>query len=102
MPDLRSTIKQLREFSQYLRGGFGLPWANRASEHDAAQQDGGGDTRADCPYVGLTPFTEEDAEFFFGRERERRIIAANLRTSRLTLLYGSSGVGKSSVLRAGV
>lgn len=55
-----------------------------------------------CPYVGLTPFTEEQSEFFFGRDKERRIITANLRTSRLTLLYGESGVGKSSVLQAGV
>ena len=39
---------------------------------------------------------------FFGREREREIIAANLIASRLTVLYGVSGVGKSSVLQAGV
>ena len=54
------------------------------------------------PYVGLKPYTDEDALRFFGREQERKIIAANLIASRLTLLYGSSGVGKSSVLRAGV
>ena len=54
------------------------------------------------PYVGLTPFTESDAPFFFGREKERRIISANLLASRLTLLYGASGVGKSSIIRAGV
>jgi WD40 repeat protein len=54
------------------------------------------------PYVGLTPFTESDAPFFFGREKERRLIAANLLASRLTLLYGASGVGKSSIIRAGV
>ena len=56
----------------------------------------------ECPYSGLMPFTEEQAEFFFGREDERTIIAANLMASRLTLLYGPSGVGKSSVLNAGV
>ena len=56
----------------------------------------------ECPYSGLMPFTEEQAEFFFGREEERKIIAANLMASRLTLLYGPSGVGKSSVLNAGV
>jgi WD40 repeat protein len=54
------------------------------------------------PYKGLTPYDESDAPFFFGREAEREIITANLMASRLTLLYGPSGVGKSSVLRAGV
>jgi len=54
------------------------------------------------PYVGLVPYTEADSDWFFGREREERIIVANLRAARLTLLYGASGVGKSSVLLAGV
>jgi WD40 repeat protein len=56
----------------------------------------------DSPYVGLTHYTEEDAQFFFGRESERKVIAANLMASRLTVLYAESGVGKSSLLRAGV
>lgn len=56
----------------------------------------------ECPYVGLMPFSEEDAAYFFGRERESDLIIANLTASRLTLLYSRSGVGKSSVLRAGV
>ena len=34
--------------------------------------------------------------------RERDVIVANLKARRLTLLYGESGVGKSSLLRAGV
>lgn len=54
------------------------------------------------PYKGLVPFDEEDAPFFFGREEERDLIIANLVASRLTLLYGATGVGKSSVLGAGV
>jgi len=54
------------------------------------------------PYVGLMPFHESDAAFFFGRDQERDVITSNLLASRLTLLYGDSGVGKSSVLRAGV
>ena len=54
------------------------------------------------PYQGLIPYDEQDAPFFFGREKETRIITANLFASRLTLLYGASGVGKSSVLQAGV
>jgi WD40 repeat protein len=55
-----------------------------------------------CPYKGLMPYLEEDSPFFFGREKWSRIITDNLMATRLTLLYGSSGVGKSSVLRAGV
>jgi WD40 repeat protein len=56
------------------------------------------------PYKGLTAFddTELDALLFFGRERETEIVAANALASRLTVLYGPSGVGKSSLLRAGV
>lgn len=56
----------------------------------------------ETPYKGLMPYSEEDEEFFFGRESDQEIIAANLMASRFTLLYGPSGVGKSSVLRAGV
>lgn len=54
------------------------------------------------PYQGLTFFAEGDSEFFFGRDRWRDVIIANLRARRLTVLYGPSGVGKSSLLRAGV
>lgn len=54
------------------------------------------------PYQGLLPYEEADAPFFFGRERQTRLIAANLFAAPLTVLYGSTGVGKSSVLRAGV
>ncbi len=56
----------------------------------------------ECPYVGLVPFDESDAPYFFGRQRECEVVVANLTVSRLTLFYAASGVGKSSVLRAGV
>ena len=55
-----------------------------------------------CPYPGLQPFTEKERDFFWGRENDRRIVAANLLTAPLTVLYGPSGVGKSSLLRAAV
>ena len=56
------------------------------------------------PFKGLARFedTDVDAALFFGRERDREIIVANLVAARLTVLYGASGVGKSSLLRAGV
>src|SRR5688500_19909555 len=57
-----------------------------------------------APYKGLARFddSETDERFFFGRDRETEMVADNLVASRLTVLYGPSGVGKSSLLRAGV
>jgi WD40 repeat protein len=68
----------------------------------AATAPSAADILLECPYKGLTPYTEEDAAFFFGREADTELIIGNLMSSRLTLHYGPSGVGKSSVLRAGV
>lgn len=56
----------------------------------------------ESPYMGLMPYSESDAPFFFGREKEIKIVIANIMASKLTVLYGTSGVGKSSMLRAGV
>ena len=56
------------------------------------------------PYKGLAAFADSDLDalLFFGREREIEVIAANLVAASLTVLYGPSGVGKTSLLRAGV
>ena len=56
------------------------------------------------PYKGLAAFSDSDLDalLFFGREREIEVIKANLVAARLTVLYGPSGVGKTSLLRAGV
>jgi hypothetical protein len=54
------------------------------------------------PYQGLPAFEETDAGYFFGRQKDARLVVADLFASPLTVLYGASGVGKSSLLRAGV
>ena len=54
------------------------------------------------PYQGLVPYSEADADWFFGRDEWCEVVGDNLRAYRITVLYGSSGVGKSSVLRAGL
>jgi len=59
-------------------------------------------SRAAGPYIGLRFYTEADADWFFGRDEETQTIIGNLRAARLTILYAKSGVGKSSLLRAGV
>jgi WD40 repeat protein len=60
--------------------------------------------RPTSPFKGLASFedAELDAMLFFGRERERAVVTANLMGARMTILYGATGVGKSSLLRAGV
>ncbi|MFJ7334377.1 hypothetical protein ACIQUU_14130 [Streptomyces sp. NPDC101116] len=55
-----------------------------------------------CPYRGLAPFTEEDAEFFHGRDEDMARVRAAVRGRPVTLVAGPSGCGKSSLVRAGV
>jgi energy-coupling factor transporter ATP-binding protein EcfA2 len=54
------------------------------------------------PYKGLTPFTYEDAEFFFGREQDVQQLLELLRGGRFLAVVGPSGAGKSSLARAGL
>lgn len=57
--------------------------------------------RTRSPYVGLRAFQATDRDRFFGRAQESREVALLWRINRLTLLYGASGVGKTSLLHAG-
>ena len=54
------------------------------------------------PFSGLRPFTEDDTRYFFGRARETRLIASNVLSASHLVVFGPSGVGKSSALWAGV
>ncbi|MEO3872817.1 tetratricopeptide repeat protein [Nonomuraea sp. B12E4] len=54
------------------------------------------------PYIGLRAYTKEDHERFFGRDKKAYEIAVHWQAHRLTMLHGPSGVGKTSVLQAGV
>ncbi len=55
------------------------------------------------PYPGLASFTEEDAEYFFGREAEVEQMWRKLEgPPRMLGLVGPSGAGKTSFLQAGL
>jgi WD40 repeat protein len=56
----------------------------------------------DSPYVGLDPFDDSHAKYFFGRRLDADVIVDNILTQHVTVLYGPSGVGKSSILIVGV
>ena len=56
----------------------------------------------DHPWIGLDYYTEELAGYFFGRTEETRELYQRIRSGSLTVLFGQSGLGKSSLLRAGL
>jgi len=54
------------------------------------------------PYKFLDYYGERDAGLFFGREEEVDAICSQILARRTFILHGRSGVGKSSILRAGL
>jgi hypothetical protein len=54
------------------------------------------------PWPGLESFGEDARAFFFGRERESAALLNQVRDTPVTVLYGRSGLGKTSLLRAGL
>ena len=57
---------------------------------------------AERPWPGLLAFAERDRDFFFGREAEAEELAGLVANYRLTTLYSLSGLGKTSLLHAGL
>jgi len=57
---------------------------------------------AQSPWPGLRSFGEDDREFFFGRERETAELLALVQRSGVVIVYGQSGLGKTSLLQAGL
>jgi tetratricopeptide (TPR) repeat protein len=54
------------------------------------------------PFPGLRPFEADEEHLFFGREQEVDELLRRLRTTRFLLVAGSSGTGKSSLVRSGL
>jgi hypothetical protein len=89
-PDgLKRVEQRLRAITQELARGFAFP-ANRS------------------PYPGIRAFDQEDVAIYFGRDEETRALIERLDArrirgaTRLVLIVGASGAGKSSLLKAGL
>ena len=54
----------------------------------------------EAPWLGLRPFTEDAQEYFFGRKEELDELSDRILGRPLTILFGTSGLGKSSLLQA--
>ena len=57
---------------------------------------------AEHPFPGLRPYEEIDAAWFFGRGQETNDLLKRLRRVRFLAVLGSSGLGKSSLVKAGL
>jgi energy-coupling factor transporter ATP-binding protein EcfA2 len=54
------------------------------------------------PFVGLRPFESEDSLYYFGRREQIKALLQELHQNRFLAVVGSSGCGKSSLVRAGL
>jgi hypothetical protein len=55
-----------------------------------------------CPYPGMQVFTQDQQQWFYGREDESELLLRRLRQQSLVVVIGPSGAGKSSLVFAGV
>lgn len=53
-------------------------------------------------WIGLESYCEENAALFFGRDTEIEELANSIFHNNQTIIYGPSGIGKSSIIKAGV
>jgi hypothetical protein len=59
-------------------------------------------TGVEAPFPGLRPFEQREGEIFFGRHNEVSAMLSRLESQRLLTVIGTSGCGKSSLVRAGL
>jgi formylglycine-generating enzyme required for sulfatase activity len=90
--DLRAGIDDTNAFQQLINAVKGIAPGAPVLARDEAQ----------CPYLGLRPFDESDAPFFFGRDAELQRLIEKLGATRFLAVLGASGSGKSSLVRAGL
>ncbi|MEU1850374.1 helix-turn-helix domain-containing protein [Streptomyces sp. NPDC019990] len=96
------SLAVLRAYVQAC-GADPAAWEERWAEANAlAGEDREEDAGAAPPYRGLARFEPDDRDLFFGRDRLIDELGALGCGSPFTVVFGASGSGKSSLLRAGL
>jgi len=83
-------------------GGDVQEWERRWREVADSQESPAADDRGMPPYLGLSAFQVEDAGRFHGRGALLAHLSNHILNRRLVVVFGASGAGKSSLLRAGL
>ncbi|MEV6957832.1 WD40 repeat domain-containing protein [Streptomyces sp. NPDC051207] len=83
-------------------GGDLEEWRRRWEETSAQAAPAADADDTPPPYRGLARYEPDDAALFFGRDRLVDRLGELTRHRRFTAVFGSSGSGKSSLLRAGL
>ncbi|WP_455355272.1 nSTAND1 domain-containing NTPase [Streptomyces sp. SYSU K217416] len=74
----------------------------KAAEAEATEAPADGEQDGPPPYRGLARFEPDDHELFFGRDRLVAQLREMVCDHRFAVMFGASGSGKSSLLRAGL
>jgi DNA-binding SARP family transcriptional activator/WD40 repeat protein len=90
-PDPRRRHESVEQLISEMRGALAIP-----------SDPTTGFAPARNPYRGLAAFEQADAEDFYGRDRAVAEMVTTLDRERLLVVVGPSGIGKSSVVKAGL
>ncbi|WHT22475.1 hypothetical protein N8J89_15830 [Crossiella sp. CA-258035] len=103
LPSLAATLAFVRACSGDA-GEWESRWHSVAAElaQPPSPRDQPAVQESDAPYVGLAAFQTDDADRFFGRADTVRELIGRLAQRRFLAVFGASGAGKSSLLRAGL
>ncbi len=82
--------------------GSGAAAVSASASSSPMPGSAGSSVDTDNPWLGLASFTEESQAYFFGREGEVAELTRRVQRKLLTVLFGKSGLGKTSILRAGL
>lgn len=54
------------------------------------------------PFKFLDSYQESDKDLFFGREEEVKDLYERINATKLLMVYGASGTGKTSIIECGL